>query len=200
VGRPYSYNPPWYPFRGIHKDRGAPRKAKRIALDLAKRVAKASAQITIKIASQGLITDKAMDTVAEEFSSVGRDNFYDYIEGFEERFADVVKEYVGEKGRLVVFIDDLDRCLPEGEITVLESLKLFLDKSQCVFVIGVDQIALAETIKTMYGASAELLGRDYLDKIVQVSIPITIPSGTNLIVALLTDKDVAGLDDDVKKS
>jgi len=147
-----------------------------------------------------LITDKAMDTVAEEFSSVGRDNFYDYIEGFEERFADVVKEYVGEKGRLVVFIDDLDRCLPEGEITVLESLKLFLDKSQCVFVIGVDQIALAETIKTMYGASAELLGRDYSDKIVQVSIPITIPSGTNLIVALLTDKDVAGLDDDVKKS
>jgi len=146
--------------RGIHKDRGAPRKAKRIALDLAKRVAKASAQITIKIASQGLITDKAMDTVAEEFSSVGRDNFYDYIEGFEERFADVVKEYVGEKGRLVVFIDDLDRCLPEGEITVLESLKLFLDKSQCVFVIGLDQIALAETIKTVYGASAELLGRD----------------------------------------
>ena len=176
--------------RGIHKDRGAPRKAKRVA--------KASAQITIKIASQGLITDKAMDTVAEEFSSVGRDNFYDYIEGFEERFADVVKEYVGEKGRLVVFIDDLDRCLPEGEITVLESLKLVLDKSQCVFVIGLDQIALAETIKTMYGASAELLGRDYSDKIVQVSIPITIPSGTNLIVALLTDKDVAGLDDDVK--
>tara|TARA_B110000196_G_scaffold105126_1_gene91278 strand:+ start:450 stop:593 length:144 start_codon:yes stop_codon:yes gene_type:complete len=41
-----------------------------------------------------------MDTVAEEFSGVGRDNFYDYIEGFEERFADVVKEYVGGKGGL----------------------------------------------------------------------------------------------------
>ncbi len=84
----------------------------------------------------------------KQFSGVGDDNLYDHVEGFQDKFADVVKEYVGEEGRLVVFIDDLDRCLPEGAITVLESLKLFLDRSQCVFVIGVDQAALTEAIKT----------------------------------------------------
>ncbi len=81
----------------------------------------------------------------------------------------------------------MDRCLPEGAITVLESLKLFLDRSQCVFVIGVDQAALAEAIKTTYGPNAELLGRDYLDKIVQVSIPVPLADGPVGFAALFGD-------------
>jgi hypothetical protein len=37
-----------------------------------------------------------------------------------------------QKGALAIFIDDLDRCLPEKTVQVLEAVKLFLDKPGCV--------------------------------------------------------------------
>jgi hypothetical protein len=40
--------------------------------------------------------------------------------------------------RVVVFVDDLDRCLPENALDVLESMKLFFDVEGCVFVVGLD--------------------------------------------------------------
>ena len=48
-------------------------------------------------------------------------------------------EYVGKDGRLVVFIDDLDRCIPEKAIDILETIKLFLNVPQTVFLIGTDK-------------------------------------------------------------
>ena len=38
--------------------------------------------------------------------------------------------------RFVVFIDDLDRCLPDKALQVLESMKLFFDLDGFVFVVG----------------------------------------------------------------
>ena len=185
--------------RRIHEDNGGKPEAKRLALALATTAAKIAARTAIKIGTQGLVSDAVLDDFAKQFSGVGNDNLYDYVEGFEDKFADVVKEYVGEEGRLVVFIDDLDRCLPEGAITVLESLKLFLDRSQCVFVIGVDQAALAEAIKTTYGLDAELLGRDYLDKIVQVSIPVPLADGSERFSALFGNEYDQDINQEVRK-
>ena len=36
--------------------------------------------------------------------------------------------------RIAVFIDDLDRCLPEKAIEMLESIKLFLDIPGYIFL------------------------------------------------------------------
>lgn len=185
--------------RRIHEDDGVKPLAKSLALALATTAAKFAARTAIKIGTQGLVSDDMINDFAKQFSGVSGDNIYDHVEGFEGKFANVVKEYVGEKGRLVVFIDDLDRCLPEGAITVLESLKLFLDRSQCVFVIGVDEAALAEAIKTTYGRDAKLLGRDYLDKIVQVSVPVPAADGPNLVAALVEDETDSVINNDVKK-
>ena len=78
--------------------------------------------------------------------------------------------YVGKNGdgKLVIFIDDLDRCIPSNAITVLEALKIFLGKRKCVFVIGVDQGSLEHAVDSVYGVEKGLPGRDYLAKIVQV--------------------------------
>jgi predicted KAP-like P-loop ATPase len=40
------------------------------------------------------------------------------------------------KGVLVVSIDDLDRCPKDRILKVLETIKLFMDKKGCIFVIG----------------------------------------------------------------
>ncbi len=83
----------------------------------------------------------------------------------------MVDRYVnhdGHEGKLVIFIDDLDRCLPENAITVLESLKLFLGHGNCIFVLGMDHYVVEEGIKYRYTGKVNMSGRDYLDKIVQV--------------------------------
>jgi formylglycine-generating enzyme required for sulfatase activity len=106
------------------------------------------------------------------------------LEQFQEKFSNLVKSYIAPK-RLVVFIDDLDRCLPEKAIEVLEAIKLFLDAEQCVFVLGLDQEVIARGIEMKYkefgakqdGDSAQqkftIEGVRYLEKIIQ--LPFQIP-------------------------
>ncbi|HYY41988.1 MAG TPA: P-loop NTPase fold protein, partial [Pyrinomonadaceae bacterium] len=47
------------------------------------------------------------------------------LQKLQQHFKRLVKEWVGSDGRLVVFIDDLDRCSPDRIAEILESLKLF---------------------------------------------------------------------------
>jgi formylglycine-generating enzyme required for sulfatase activity len=108
-----------------------------------------------------------------------------FLEQFRRQFEALVKEQVMDRGqKLVVFVDDLDRCLPEKAIDVLEAIKLFLDVSGCVFVLGLDQDVVARGIKVKYrdfaveeGAKGEpqipIDGVAYLQKIIQ--LPFLLP-------------------------
>ena len=94
--------------------------------------------------------------------------------------------------RIVVFVDDLDRCLPANALDVLESMKLFFDLPGFIFVVGLDESVIDGAIATKLTATvagprataaddaavAELvvnrqLGREYDKKIFQV--PYTLP-------------------------
>ncbi|MDY6853135.1 MAG: SUMF1/EgtB/PvdO family nonheme iron enzyme [Thermodesulfobacteriota bacterium] len=68
-------------------------------------------------------------------------------------------------GVLVVFIDDLDRCPNDRIVRVLETIKLFMDKEGCVFVIGAANEIIEKALAKQYG---EDTGR-FMDKIVQVT-------------------------------
>jgi formylglycine-generating enzyme required for sulfatase activity len=75
-----------------------------------------------------------------------------------------------QEGALVVFVDDLDRCLPEKTVQVLEAIKLFLDKHGCVFVLGADTRIVQEAVASHYkntGITGESAA-DYLEKIIQL--------------------------------
>ncbi|MHC4285345.1 MAG: P-loop NTPase fold protein, partial [Planctomycetota bacterium] len=74
--------------------------------------------------------------------------------------------------RLVMFIDDLDRCQPEICIRMLESLKLFLNVDRCVYFMGLDNRIIESTMEKKY-PDKEIEGKDYLQKIIQV--PFQIP-------------------------
>ncbi|MGZ6563891.1 MAG: KAP family P-loop NTPase fold protein [Solirubrobacteraceae bacterium] len=50
-----------------------------------------------------------------------------------------LESFLGADRRVVVFVDDLDRCLPDRALQVLESMKLFFDLEGFVFVVGLDQ-------------------------------------------------------------
>jgi formylglycine-generating enzyme required for sulfatase activity len=104
-------------------------------------------------------------------------SFFDH---FEEAFERLIARWVHgkgnyhriqeEQGALVIFVDDLDRCLPEKTVQVLEAVKLFLDKMGCIFVLGADTRLVREAITLYYedkGVTGDKAG-DYLEKIIQL--------------------------------
>jgi hypothetical protein len=62
-----------------------------------------------------------------------------------------VEDFTAGAGRrIVVFVDDLDRCLPLSALQVLESMKLFFDFEGFVFVVGLDQRVIERSIEVKY--------------------------------------------------
>ena len=77
--------------------------------------------------------------------------------------------------RIIVFVDDLDRCFPDNAVELLEGIKLVLHQPGFSFVLGVNEVIINAFIKTKYAKDFNIDGvlfEDYLDKIVQVKIPV----------------------------
>ena len=73
------------------------------------------------------------------------------LERFQKQFEALVKKYVKPRGCLVIFVDDLDRCLPDKAVEVLEAIKLFLDVPGCIFILGIDREVIERGIRLRYG-------------------------------------------------
>jgi hypothetical protein len=117
---------------------------------------------------------------------------YRHVNHFEEDFAEVVADFTSG-GKLVVLIDDLDRCSPEAAVTVLDSLKLFLGQASCIFVLAMDQEMIVDAVSSKFGGDKSL-GRRYLEKLVQ--LPFYLPYVTyESIYSQLADC-VVGLGED----
>lgn len=95
--------------------------------------------------------------------------------------------------KIVVFIDDLDRCLPEKAVELLEGIKVLLDLPGFVFVIGAAPRVIEQGIRVRYRelyandkAPAPFLEQEYLDKIIQ--FPLTLPPpDIERLKSMLTD-------------
>jgi KAP family P-loop domain len=96
-------------------------------------------------------------------------NPYQFINNFENVFKNAVQNYVNNDGRLMIFIDDLDRCLPENALSVLECLKLHLDQSNCIFVIGLDKRIIEQAVGQRYPKELGITGREYIEKIINLN-------------------------------
>jgi hypothetical protein len=97
------------------------------------------------------------------------------LQGFRDEFDELMGE-LSEIDRVVVLVDDLDRCLPDTVIAALEAIKLFLSVRKMGFVLAADRRLVTLAIATRYAQSAQgqLMAQQYLEKIVQ--IPITVPT------------------------
>jgi predicted KAP-like P-loop ATPase len=97
------------------------------------------------------------------------------IQEFHSNFENLINETRIKK--IVVLIDDLDRCSPDTVIGTLEAIKLFLFTKKTAFVIGADERLIKYAVKRRFpevpGENLEV-GRDYLEKLIQY--PIRIPA------------------------
>ena len=96
------------------------------------------------------------------------------LKSFQDNFASLLSET--KVKRLVVFIDELDRCNQHTILETLEAVRLFLFSKGTSFVIGADERHVIYAVRTKYpeikGNQLDI-GKEYLEKMIQY--PIRIP-------------------------
>lgn len=65
-----------------------------------------------------------------------------------------------EQTKLVILVDEIDRCLPDEQLKILERLHHLFDVKNCAVIVTMNQTCVAETVKTIYGID----GYEYLRK------------------------------------
>lgn len=121
--------------------------------------------------------------------------------GSDEEFEALLRDLVKAAGadRVVIFVDELDRCAPDDVVRTLDAVRTFFGVKGTIFVVAADQQVLEEaltrslaqptptdSINPYYSA-----GSAYLDKVFQyqVSVPPLLPqSVTSFAVELLRDR------------
>lgn len=149
--------------------------------------------------------EQAKESLEKLLLDSNQEEAYEAVHQFRNDFEKMVK--ATGKDRIVVLIDDLDRCLPRHIIENLEAIKLFLDVPKVAFVIAADETIVSSAIRSelpqIYDteisenedkkdkkatnrlSGAEKVGRYYMEKFIQ--IPYTLPKlGNSEVTSYIT--------------
>lgn len=109
---------------------------------------------------KNLLKDEASKPVTEQ------------IEELRTEFAELLETM---DVKLVILVDDLDRCLPETAVSTLEAMRLLLFVARTAFIIAADEQMIRNGVKAHFGdvELTEGLVTSYFDKLIQV--PISVP-------------------------
>jgi len=119
------------------------------------------------------LSGEAAQQIAENFKDASHPE-KQYLNQYENALKGWVKKSLCNDQRMVIFIDDLDRCMPEIALQVLEALKLYLNIEKLFFVVGVDRKVVDKLVKEHYkklGLDEEKSG-NYLAKMFQVEVQV----------------------------
>ncbi|WP_158933148.1 Qat anti-phage system ATPase QatA [Acidisphaera sp. S103] len=107
------------------------------------------------------------------------------------------KKLIAKAGieRLVVLVDDLDRCLPKTAIETLEAIRLFVFLDKTAFIVGADEGMIEYAVRKHFpdlpesqtSQGSQGYARAYLEKLLQVPfrIPALGETETHIYVTLL---------------
>ena len=95
-----------------------------------------------------------------------RSDYFGWLSELQKALDDVRRD--DPDRRIVMLIDDLDRCLPPKVVEVLESIKVTLDVSGFIFVLALDELVVEQAIQSYYGQNYSVPSKDYVKKLVQV--------------------------------
>jgi len=129
---------------------------------------------TIKNALKEKGTEVEKKDIEEILKSFKGKEVRNSIKTFHEDFENLLKQT--KIKRLVVFIDELDRCSHDTILDTLEAIRLFLFAKGTSFVIGADERQIRYAVQMKYpnieGNQIDI-GKEYLEKLIQY--PIRIP-------------------------
>lgn len=140
----------------------------------------------------GIDLEKIQNNIEAELSNKEIRND---IREFQTNFVELLNETSIEK--LVIFVDELDRCSPDTILDTLEAIRLFLFNGNVAFIIGADERHISYAVKKKFKEIEGLqidIGKEYLEKMIQY--PIRIPRMNTkevefYITCLFFEKDLA---------
>lgn len=109
---------------------------------------------------QGLLKDEEATSLPREIASL-RQAFEEILEGLDIK--------------LVVLVDDLDRCMPDTAISTLEAMRLLLFLPRTAFIIAADEKMIRSAVRSHFSSIKidDELVTSYFDKLIQV--PLRVP-------------------------
>ncbi|TKJ41928.1 hypothetical protein CEE36_07685 [candidate division TA06 bacterium B3_TA06] len=96
-----------------------------------------------------------------------------------EQFDELVEKGLEGKSKntkIVVPVDDLDRCLPDKALEFLEKLRLFFDSERVIFIVALDKEVVADAITARFGKDVNINGHWYLEKLIDRMYRIPLPT------------------------
>lgn len=155
-------------------------------------IAKKSTPTIIRVATGGILSfeNKDVSDLASKIAGdVAGDTLKNYlnkkseIKQFKENIEDIIKESSCEK--LVIFVDELDRCRPNYSIELLERIKHLFNVDGIVFVLSVAKDQLCSSIKQIYGQGID--AEEYLRKFIDLEYQLIEPPRGGFIDGLMQD-------------
>ena len=135
-------------------------------VSLSKSIATTAFNIKTKVKSVAIETGKELvETAVKEIAKIDIDSILDIFrteEDIEAKFKKELASLIPKNGRLIVFIDELDRCRPTYAVKLLERVQHFFDNNKITFIFSVNLYELKNTIQKLYGSSFD--GDRYLDR------------------------------------
>lgn len=134
-----------------------------------------ASDIALKMLTKGQFGLQDIEDIRNKIEGTFSDyvKFVDEIKKAKKDFSYITNEITKnkKKEKVVIFIDELDRCNPEYCIEILESIKNFFDVENCIFLILVDDDILASYIDKKYEDTL-MDGQKYLEKIINTKFKI----------------------------
>lgn len=109
------------------------------------------------------------------------------MKDFRREFGEIVRELPGVE-RVVVLVDDLDRCLPNDVLGAFEAIKLFLSVQGMAFVIAADEAFIRDSLRAALSRHGRGRFADrYTEKVIQLpfTLPLLTPDDAEAYLALL---------------
>lgn len=88
-------------------------------------------------------------------------------EEFESEFNDIINKYENDFDKIIIFIDDLDRCNKKTVIEVMEVMKTFMNIDKCIYIVACDDYIIRKALK-----EANIHEDSYLEKIFQINLSL----------------------------
>lgn len=85
-------------------------------------------------------------------------------------------EYREKQSKLIVLVDEIDRCLPDEQLKILERLHHLFDVKNCAVIVAMNQDCIAKTVNTIYGID----GYEYLRKFFDFTYRLETSAGAYL--------------------
>ena len=109
-----------------------------------------------------------LEEFVDSFKSHSKLAEYVTMREYNDKIADLLNTI--SNGKVILFIDELDRCKPTYAVKLLERVKRYFNKDNFICVYSLNLQQLQHTVKCVYGA--EFAAHKYLDRFFSLTVPI----------------------------